>query len=136
MRIDGACHCGAIVFEAEADPDKVGICHCSDCQALSASAFRTFVVVPGESLDVIKGTPREYFKIGDSGNPRIQGFCGNCGSGLYATGTGEGPKMYNIRAGTVRQRDQLVPKFEVWRQSALSWIPELSNTKKFDRGPV
>jgi len=27
MKIDGGCHCGYITYEAEADPEKVGICH-------------------------------------------------------------------------------------------------------------
>jgi len=39
MKIDGGCHCGYITYTAEIDPDKVGICHCTDCQTLSGSAF-------------------------------------------------------------------------------------------------
>ena len=41
MKIDGRCHCGCITYEAEIDPAKVMICHCTDCQTLSGSAFRT-----------------------------------------------------------------------------------------------
>ena len=43
MKVDGGCHCGRITFEAEVDPAKVLICHCTDCQSLSGSAFRTVV---------------------------------------------------------------------------------------------
>ena len=135
MKIDGVCHCGEIAFEAELDPDKVGICHCTDCQQLSASAFRTIAVVEGETLKLLRGRPKEYVKIGDSGNPRVQAFCENCGSGLYATDVGDRPKKYNIRVGTVRQRDQLVPKFECWYASALPWLPEMGQTVKYDRNP-
>jgi len=49
MRIDGRCHCGYITYEAEIDPEKVMICHCTDCQTLSGSAFRT-VVLTRETL--------------------------------------------------------------------------------------
>ena len=45
MKIDGGCHCGFITYEGEADPDKAAICHCTDCQTLSGSAFRTVVPV-------------------------------------------------------------------------------------------
>ena len=38
MKVDGGCHCGSITFEAEIDPDAVGICHCTDCQRLSGTA--------------------------------------------------------------------------------------------------
>jgi hypothetical protein len=37
------CHCGYIIYEAEIDPEKLMIRHCSDCQTLSGSAFRTVV---------------------------------------------------------------------------------------------
>jgi len=36
MRIDGQCHCGLISYEAEIDPEKVMICHCTDCQTLTS----------------------------------------------------------------------------------------------------
>src|SRR4029453_1097434 len=29
MKIDGGCHCGYITYEAEIDPDKTLICHCT-----------------------------------------------------------------------------------------------------------
>ena len=41
MKIEGGCHCGGIRFEAEVDPAAVVICHCTDCQTFSGSAFRT-----------------------------------------------------------------------------------------------
>ena len=45
MKIDGGCHCGYIAYEAEADPAKAMICHCTDCQTLSGSAFRTVLPI-------------------------------------------------------------------------------------------
>ena len=46
MKVDGRCHCGFLSYVAEVDPEQVEICHCTDCQTLSGSAFR--VVVPAE----------------------------------------------------------------------------------------
>ena len=37
MKIEGGCHCGYIAYEAEVDPERVLICHCTDCQTLSGS---------------------------------------------------------------------------------------------------
>ncbi len=136
MKINGECHCGAIAFEAELELENVGICHCTDCQALSASAFRTIAVVPGNAFRITKGTPKQYVKVGDSGNRRVQAFCGDCGSGLYSADAGDNPKAYSIRVGTVAQRHDLAPKFELWRQSSLAWLPEVRTTKKFDRNPA
>lgn len=75
MRIDGACHCGAISVEGEADPDKTVICHCTDCQTGTGSAFRVSVPVPGATFEMT-GQPSLYLKTtADSGNPRLQAFC-------------------------------------------------------------
>lgn len=135
MKINGECHCGALAYEAELDLDNVGICHCSDCQALSASAFRTLAIVASDTFVITRGTPKEYVKVGGSGNHRIQAFCPDCGSGLYATDVGDDPKAYNIRAGTIAQRHELIPQFEAWRKSALPWLPEMKTPKKFDQSP-
>jgi len=135
MKIDGQCHCGQIAYEAELDLENIGICHCSDCQALSASAFRTIAIASKDHFKVTRGVPREYVKVGDSGNARVQAFCPNCGSGLYATDAGDDRKAYNIRAGTIKQRHDLIPRFECWTQSALSWLPKNSQTRKFEQNP-
>ncbi|MEM1198292.1 MAG: GFA family protein [Pseudomonadota bacterium] len=135
MKIDGGCHCGAIAYEAELDLDRVAICHCSDCQSLSGSVYRTVAIVAGDTFEITKGRPKEYVKVGDSGNRRIQAFCGQCGSALYATDVSGSPAAYNLRVGTIRQRAELVPKMEFFCRSAMPWLPEVSNTVKFDGPP-
>jgi hypothetical protein len=61
MRIDGACHCGFIKIEAEADPEKTQICHCTDCQTSTGTAFRVSIPVPGTTLK-ITGQPAIYVR--------------------------------------------------------------------------
>ncbi len=133
MKIDGNCHCGFIKYEAEIDLNNVIICHCTDCQILSASAFRTVARVEDSSFNLLSGDPKIYIKIGGSGNKREQAFCPECGSALYATSVGDGPKVYSIRLGTATQRDQLVPKRQLWTSSALSWLPDLDSIPKVEK---
>ena len=133
MKIEGSCHCGAIKYEAILDPESVGICHCADCQKLSASAFRTFGVVQAGEFRLLEGNPKIYIKKAESGNTREQAFCGNCGSGLYSTSPGDNPKAHNIRMGTVAQRDQLPPRFQLWCRSAQSWLPKIETPRKLDK---
>ena len=80
MKIDGGCHCGNITYEAEVDPEKAAICHCTDCQSLSGAAFRTFVISLVDAFTLLSGEPKMYAKIGGSGAKRIQAFCPDCGS--------------------------------------------------------
>lgn len=57
MKIDGGCHCGYITYAAEADPERTTICHCTDCQRLSGSAFRVVVRVAGDTFKITAGLP-------------------------------------------------------------------------------
>ncbi|MBV8536085.1 MAG: GFA family protein [Alphaproteobacteria bacterium] len=134
MRIDGACHCGNIRIEGEADPEKTQICHCTDCQTSTGAAFRVSVPVPGTSFKMT-GQPTLYLKTtADSGNPRLQAFCGQCGSPIYSTTPGEGVQpSYTVRVGLLRQRDQLTPRRQNWYRSARAWVTDLAAIPKNDK---
>ena len=135
MKITGECHCGAIAYEAEIDPAKVGICHCADCQTLSASAYRTVGIAPAETFKLTRSKPKEYVKVAESGNRRVQAFCPDCGSAIYATNADGERKAYNIRLGTSHQRRDLPQRFECWTQLALPWVPDNTGTERFDENP-
>jgi hypothetical protein len=132
MHIDGSCHCGFIKYEAEVDPEKVSVCHCTDCQTLSGTAFRTVVPAPREGFRLLAGQPKIYIKTAESGNKRAQAFCPECGSPIYATSPND-PQIYGLRVGTARQRAELKPKRQVWCRSALDWTPELAAVPKVER---
>jgi len=125
MKVHGSCHCGAIRFEADADPQNAGMCHCTDCQSLTGSAFSLFLQVPREQFRLTSGQPKIYVKTAESGNRRAQAFCANCGSRLWASAEND-PPIYNLRLGTVRERAQLPPRMQVWCQSALPWVKEIA----------
>jgi len=57
MKIEGGCHCGNIVYQAEVDPNTVGICHCTDCQTLTGSAYRANISAPLKPLGCSKASP-------------------------------------------------------------------------------
>jgi len=129
MRIDGGCHCGNITYEAEIDPEKVGICHCTDCQTLSGSAFSASVPAARETFILRTGQPKIYVKTADSGTKRAQAFCPECGTRIYAAAVSD-PQTFNIRFGTIRQRAELRPKTQIWCRSALPWVMDLSSVKQ------
>jgi hypothetical protein len=136
MKIDGRCHCGYIIYEAEIDPEKVMICHCADCQTLSGSAFRTVVHTRENTFKLLSGELKIYVKTGESGTKRPQSFCPQCGTPIHSSTLGEGPKVHSIRLGTVRQRDQLVPKLQLWCRSSQGWLHDLESIPKIEKQPV
>src|SRR4030095_11482033 len=117
MKIDGGCHCGKITYTAEVDPDKVGICHCTDCQTLSGTAFRVSVSAAKDAFTLLTGQPKIYVKTAETGGKRSQAFCPECGSPIYAAAASD-PQVFNIRVGTVRQRAELEPNTQRWWRSA------------------
>lgn len=125
MHINGSCHCGAITFTAEIDPGRVMVCHCTDCQILSGSPFRTVVAAPMAKFS-LRGTPKSYVKVAQSGNRRAQMFCPDCGTPLYATAP-DNPTSVVIRLGCVEQRAQLGPAVQIWQHSALPWLADLAD---------
>jgi len=126
MHIEGQCHCGAIAFEAEIDPETVSICHCSDCQQFSGAPYRASVPAKAENLKFTRGRPKVYVKTADSGNKRAQGFCGDCGSAIYSAPAEEPRSVFMLRLGGVKQRAELPPKRQIWTASSLSWTAHIA----------
>jgi hypothetical protein len=122
MKVDGQCHCGAIVYEAEVEPGTTGICHCLDCQQLTGAPFRANIPAPAASFRILKGQPRRYVKTGDSGTKRVHAFCDICGSPVYSCAS-ENPQSYSLRIGALRQRHELgVPARQIWTKRRMPWV--------------
>ena len=135
MKIDGGCHCGYVTFGAEADPEMTTVCNCTDCQTMSGAPFRAVIATRPGTFVLLSGKPTEYRKIADSGNVRVQSFCPNCGTALYATSTGDEPKAYSVRLGAVQQRKELVPRRQIFVRSQQAWVNDLESMPKFDGMP-
>ena len=131
MRVHGSCHCGAVRYEASVDPDRTAICHCTDCQKLTGSAYRVSVPADGGSFRLLTGAPSVYVKMGDSGARRAQAFCGHCGSPLY-TYDADAPGVYGLRVGCIDERGSLVPRKQKWCRSALAWTGSLADLERSD----
>ena len=84
MKVEGSCHCGAIAYEAIVDPQKAGVCHCTDCQTLSGAPFRASVPAAAEDFRILRGQPKIYIKTAESGSRRAQAFCADCGTPLWS----------------------------------------------------
>ena len=121
MKVQGSCHCGAIRYEAEIDPERVSLCNCTDCQVLTGSAYRVSVPAPAATFRLLSGTPTIYVKTADSGEKRRHTFCGTCGAPVYSSAHTDAPPAYSLRVGCLAQKAQLAPKRRIWCHSALAW---------------
>lgn len=122
MQIDGECLCGHIRYEATIDPSAVRICHCTQCQVHSSSAFRFGVLVHRDQFRLLKGQLKTYIKTAESGVQRAMLFCPECGTSIYGASVTEESVNYSLRLGTARQRDVLKPAIQMWARSELPWV--------------
>jgi hypothetical protein len=135
LKVIGRCHCGQIGFEAEIDPTQVRVCHCTDCQTLTGTAFRTTVPSLPDTFVLTSGTPKIYIKTAESGNKRAHAFCPECGTPIYATAPGDNPRSYGLRVGALDRRAELRPARQGWCRSALPWSMDLTGVEAFERQP-
>src|SRR5487761_1318786 len=99
--ITGRCLCGGVTYSVDAEPVWQGICHCSNCQRQTASAFSTVVGVPSKALTV-QGSTLVSFKTVSEGfqSTTERRFCSTCGSPIYST-IESMPEVAFLKAGTI-----------------------------------
>src|SRR5262245_32268677 len=129
MKVDGRCHCGRITYEAVVDPDTAGLCHCTDCQTLTGSAFRAVGRAPSEAVRLLPGQPKVYGNTAERGAGPAHAFCPDCGTPIYASAV-EAPPTFSLRIGGLAQRAALRPRVQIWCQSALDWAMNIEDVPK------
>lgn len=132
MKVDGTCLCGAVQYRGVIDPEKVAICHCTDCQTNAATAFG--LVAHLIEFHMISGVLKTFEKTAESGTRRALTFCPDCGTRIYARNA-DGGGFWGLRLGTCRQRSSITPKFQVWCQSRLPWVGDLGGLPEFSGQP-
>jgi len=112
MKIDGACHCGYITIEGEAESGEIHDLPLHGLSDRQGFAFRVSVPVSGATFRM-SGQATTYLKTtADSGNPRVQAFCPRCGSPIYSTRPATG------RSHPTRSRRHLAPAQGVHAKAA------------------
>ena len=115
--LKGSCQCGQVRYSINKQPIRLNICHCTDCQKQSGSAFGMSLVVDPNSLSIESGTIKEFNLIADSGRSKICGFCPDCGVRIFNRTSA----MCSIKAGTLDSTDSLRPDAQYWIDSKQTW---------------
>ncbi len=117
----GRCVCHAVQYRLTGEPLTLYACHCTDCQALSGSAFRLSMPILRTALQVIQGRP-EAFQYSPAGaSPKRGKRCPDCSTWLW--GEPERiPQVVILRPSTLDDRSWLDPVAHIWVRSAQPWI--------------
>lgn len=132
-QITGGCRCGQLRYSANVEPVFTGVCHCTNCQKESGSAFNIVIAVPQAGLSM-QGSPKTYVSQGDSGKANPTKFCPNCGSTILSEPEALAGVSI-IRAGTLDDPSWLKPTMEIYCDSAQPWVSLGGGLQRFGKMP-
>jgi hypothetical protein len=131
---EGGCVCGAVRYRLLEDPLELHVCHCTDCQQLTGSAFALSMSIRREALEVVRGEPaRMAFQTLD-GVQRRDWRCGACGSRLWGQPP-RYPALLTLRPGTLDDTSWARPSAHIWTRSAQPWVRIPDDVLRYEQNP-
>jgi hypothetical protein len=130
----GGCQCGQIRYEIRAEPLTLYACHCKECQKQSSSAFGMSMPVACDAVILLKGQPKEWKRVSESGREVSCLFCGNCGTRLFHNSARD-PTITNVKPGTLDDTSGLSPVGHLWTRSSQGWVILNENLLNYETQP-
>jgi len=133
----GGCQCGSIRYELKGAPQMLYICHCTDCQKQSSSAFGMSLMMDPREIDFSRSTkqPQSWDTRGDDGSIKRCSFCPDCGSRIMH-GSDDADEPVSIKAGSLDDTSWLRPVAHIWLRSAQPWVQvDRDRYRCFDEEP-
>lgn len=131
---EGGCQCGQLRYRFEGAPLAIAVCHCTECQRQSGSAFGMSLLVPQNSFQLIAGEVRDFTRSSDSGRRVRCVFCPSCGTRIYHD-PAYAQGILNIKPGTLDDTSWLLPTVHVWTRSKQPWVTIPDGAKCFEQQP-
>lgn len=133
MRRTGGCQCGNIRYECDDKDHNLYVCHCTNCQQQSSSAFGISFVVPSENLKLIQGEPSYYHWMTDTGNAKKGAFCPDCGVRLWHQSAVDDGEWVSVKGGTLDEQVDLSEVHHIWTRSKVPGVIIPENAKQFEK---
>ncbi|MDD9943087.1 MAG: GFA family protein [Myxococcales bacterium] len=116
----GGCQCGAVRYRIVGEPFILVICHCTQCQRQSGSAFGMSLIVRNEQLEVT-GKLKTFARPSELGQEVVCAFCPECGTRIHHRPK-KAPDTTNVKAGTLDDTTCLEPQLQVWTRDKQPWV--------------
>lgn len=120
MSYIGGCACGAVRYEAKAEPIFENHCQCRDCQKRSGTGHGSYLTFSSREAVSITGKTKDWLVAGDSGNAKIHSFCPTCGAPVYLTFAAM-PGLIAFHAGSLDDPERFQPKVLTYASRANAW---------------
>jgi hypothetical protein len=118
--ITGGCACGAIRYQADAEPLMMLKCHCRDCQRITGGPYVPALIFPFSKFRVTRGAIQKYATEGQGGGHNMRGFCPTCGSRLTGAES-EAKGIVGVVASSLDDPGIFQAQLEIFVSDAQPW---------------
>lgn len=115
QNLTGGCLCGQVRFRATGAPDRVGICHCTDCRKHHGALFYAAAVYAQDKVAV----------TGETAQYEGRHFCPTCGGSVFARSGRE----IELHLGALDDPNHVTPGYELWTERRVAWLPPFEATQ-------
>ncbi len=130
----GGCQCGEVRYEVVGLPRRLVVCHCTDCQRQSGSAFGMTLVVNEADFRLTQGEPKTFASKSAAGRAKRGAFCPQCGTRIYHKSEAR-PGRVSVKPGTLDDTSWLKPDMHIWTRSKQPWVTIPDRVKTHDTNP-
>ena len=122
-----------MTYKLDAEPLRMGQCHCKHCQRASGTGHMSLAFFSKDDVD-IKGDYTEYASEADSGNHNIRAFCPTCGARVFSRNSAN-EQVIGITAGCADKNNWFKPQFIVYNKDKPDWDAMDDTVPAFDAMP-
>lgn len=103
--------------DSTGEPDRVGICHCTDCRQENGSAFTFFGV----------WLAGQFEHTGETASFSGRSFCAHCGGRVFSLDTHEA----EVKLGMLSDAP-LTPSYELWVKRREPWLRPIDGAEQYE----
>ncbi len=115
---EGGCACKAIRYRLTEDPLGLHVCHCTDCQTITGTAFILSMPTSRRSLELTRGE-QAWTGVEKAAGTEINRICVRCSTRLWSEA---GRDLVVLRPGTLDDTSWLTPVALIWTISKQPWV--------------
>jgi hypothetical protein len=129
----GGCLCGALRWEANAEPTLSGHCYCGDCRKASGSGFIPFMGFASRALS-FSGRTLQHRWPAAIGRIAVRNSCAVCGGLVFGGEIGESDS-FTIYAGSLDRPDEFHPTVAIFTRNRPAWAAIPPGLTQFEGMP-
>ncbi len=132
MGHQGGCHCGAVRYEVNGEPQHVALCHCADCRKSAGAPMVAWAAFAEDEFTLLQGEMTTF----NSSGTALRSFCPKCGTGIAYRNAEYLPGIVDIQSATLDDPDALPASAHIQTAERVGWMANAHELPQFERYPA